>query len=445
MSRSHVPFLVLLVVGSALRLFAVATALLGPLGSGPDVDHGVLLLLMTLQHAAGVAVAVGIYLVLVRWGVWHWLAALAAAPALLDGRALMSEHVVSAGPGRPPGHVPRRRGPLLAGPTRAGPGPGPGRLPARGPGRRRARRPRGVAVRRPARPRPGHGLAQPRDLRRVGPGARRPAPAGAPGRPRGRRRGGTCPPVAAAAPGPARRGRAAGRRPRCPLLARARVARRGAGAGLVAGGRGPRADRAPARAPRPGHGDGHRGRRRPGRPRGLRPAPRLAVVRPGRGGDRGLQRGRRAARRRRADARPGLRAGLRRPRRGRRQHRRHRGGARGHAGLRRRVPRQPRPGCRPAARLPAGARARRATTSSRPTPTGSTTWRTSRRSSRRCSTAAPTSSPGPAMLGPPAHPRPGPPRSASTSSPGWPAPSSGGVSPTRRSGCGRCGPRSPRR
>ena len=122
-------------------------------------------------------------------------------------------------------------------------------------------------------------------------------------RPRGRRRGGTRPRVAAAAPGPGHRGRAGRRRPRRPVLARARVARRGPGAGLVAGGRRARAHRAPARAPRPGHDDGHRGRRRPRGARGLRPAPRRAVVRPGRGGDRGVQRGRRAARRHRADAR----------------------------------------------------------------------------------------------------------------------------------------------
>ena len=93
--RAHAPFLVLLVAGSVLRLVAVATSPLATPGRERVLDPGVHLL-VTLQHGTGIAIAAGVYLVLVRWGAWRWLAAVAAAPALLDGRVLAAEHAVDA-------------------------------------------------------------------------------------------------------------------------------------------------------------------------------------------------------------------------------------------------------------------------------------------------------------------------------------------------------------
>ncbi len=46
------------------------------------------------QHVCGVAAAAAAYVLLIRWGVWRWLAALAAVPAMLDARVITSEHLV---------------------------------------------------------------------------------------------------------------------------------------------------------------------------------------------------------------------------------------------------------------------------------------------------------------------------------------------------------------
>ncbi len=48
----------------------------------------------SLQHLLGLATGVLLYVLLLRWGVWRWLAALAAVPALLDPYELASEHMV---------------------------------------------------------------------------------------------------------------------------------------------------------------------------------------------------------------------------------------------------------------------------------------------------------------------------------------------------------------
>ena len=47
-----------------------------------------------LQHALGVAIAVGLYVLMLRLGVNRWLAALAAAPVLLDAYQLVAEQTI---------------------------------------------------------------------------------------------------------------------------------------------------------------------------------------------------------------------------------------------------------------------------------------------------------------------------------------------------------------
>ena len=49
---------------------------------------------MVVQHLLGLAMAVVIYVVLRRRGVWRWLAALATAPVLLDAYQLQIEHII---------------------------------------------------------------------------------------------------------------------------------------------------------------------------------------------------------------------------------------------------------------------------------------------------------------------------------------------------------------
>ncbi len=55
---------------------------------------GPLSMAVGLQHVGGVAVAIALYLLLLRWGVWRWLAAVATAPALLDMRVVTAEHLL---------------------------------------------------------------------------------------------------------------------------------------------------------------------------------------------------------------------------------------------------------------------------------------------------------------------------------------------------------------
>jgi hypothetical protein len=47
-----------------------------------------------LQHALGIAIAVGLYVLMLRLGVNRWLAALATAPVLLDGYQLVAEQTI---------------------------------------------------------------------------------------------------------------------------------------------------------------------------------------------------------------------------------------------------------------------------------------------------------------------------------------------------------------
>jgi len=47
-----------------------------------------------VQHLLGLAMAVALYAVLLRRGVWRWLAALAAAPVLLDAYQLQMEQMI---------------------------------------------------------------------------------------------------------------------------------------------------------------------------------------------------------------------------------------------------------------------------------------------------------------------------------------------------------------
>jgi hypothetical protein len=78
---------VVLVVGLALR---VAILVAGGASGAPPLAAAV-------RHLAGIAVAVGAYVVLRRWGVWPWLAVLAVLPAHWDGRVLAAEQSGGAG------------------------------------------------------------------------------------------------------------------------------------------------------------------------------------------------------------------------------------------------------------------------------------------------------------------------------------------------------------
>jgi hypothetical protein len=47
-----------------------------------------------IQHVLGIAMATALYLLMIRRGVWHWLAAVAAAPVLLDAYQLNAEQTI---------------------------------------------------------------------------------------------------------------------------------------------------------------------------------------------------------------------------------------------------------------------------------------------------------------------------------------------------------------
>ena len=49
---------------------------------------------VAIQHLVGVAIAIALYVLLLRWGAWRWLSALATAPALLDMRVVTAEHLL---------------------------------------------------------------------------------------------------------------------------------------------------------------------------------------------------------------------------------------------------------------------------------------------------------------------------------------------------------------
>jgi hypothetical protein len=119
--RDHRPFLVLLVAGAALRVVVQLSfppafvfsdgpgylALVDDLtpSSYRPVGYGVLLealswvtrdvwMVAVVQHLLGLAVAVLAYVLLRRWGVGRWVAALATVPVLFDGMQLVLEHSV---------------------------------------------------------------------------------------------------------------------------------------------------------------------------------------------------------------------------------------------------------------------------------------------------------------------------------------------------------------
>ena len=94
--REHALFAVLLSAGIVVRL-AMAVSL-QPVLERPDAGTAAADVVVDLQHLAGLLAACGGYAVAVRWGVWRWLAAAAAAPALLDGRVLAGEQVVGTAP-----------------------------------------------------------------------------------------------------------------------------------------------------------------------------------------------------------------------------------------------------------------------------------------------------------------------------------------------------------
>ena len=114
--RRHWPAVVLLAAGAALRILAVFAYrpalfyidtpryLLGeapgmdPLGYGGVLRAilavGNLDVVVVIQHLLGLAMAVVIYLLLLRRGAGRWLAALAIAPVLLDGYQVQIEQVL---------------------------------------------------------------------------------------------------------------------------------------------------------------------------------------------------------------------------------------------------------------------------------------------------------------------------------------------------------------
>jgi hypothetical protein len=120
--RRHAVFLLLLAAGTGLRVL-VGWAFSGGLlvsesishlvfvGSGtPSTTHpdgyGILELtplswltsaprtVTTVQHLLGLGAAIALYMLLLRWGVWRWLAAVGTTPLLLDPYVVASEHLI---------------------------------------------------------------------------------------------------------------------------------------------------------------------------------------------------------------------------------------------------------------------------------------------------------------------------------------------------------------
>src|SRR5262245_25550142 len=56
------------------------------------LTHQSMLAVAVMQHLAGLAAALIVYVVCVRWGVWKWLAVAAAAVPALDARVIVAEH-----------------------------------------------------------------------------------------------------------------------------------------------------------------------------------------------------------------------------------------------------------------------------------------------------------------------------------------------------------------
>jgi hypothetical protein len=91
----HGLFMTVLMVGVLVRL-ASTYAFRPASGSGASaVSLEGLSTSVALQHLAGLLTGAVVYLVMLRWGVWRWLAALAAVPVLLGGRVVSLEAVGS--------------------------------------------------------------------------------------------------------------------------------------------------------------------------------------------------------------------------------------------------------------------------------------------------------------------------------------------------------------
>lgn len=88
--EDHRVFVVLLVLGVAVRVLMLLA--FHPTGRGGDA----VVALVGLQQLAGLITATAVYVVVLRWGAWRWLAAVAAAPALFDDRVLRGEQSVGA-------------------------------------------------------------------------------------------------------------------------------------------------------------------------------------------------------------------------------------------------------------------------------------------------------------------------------------------------------------
>jgi glycosyl transferase family 2 len=73
----HVPFAAVLLAGVAYRVLAGPAPHSGPVPAA--------------AHAAALLTGAAVYVLLLRWGVWRWLAALATVPVLLDPRMVSGE------------------------------------------------------------------------------------------------------------------------------------------------------------------------------------------------------------------------------------------------------------------------------------------------------------------------------------------------------------------
>ncbi len=95
----HAVFLVVLLAGTALRI--LAQLVLSP--ALPAAESDSYLRWFTdasgsgsaLRHLLGIATGIAVYALLLRWGVWRWLAAVAAVPALWDSYLLATENLAS--------------------------------------------------------------------------------------------------------------------------------------------------------------------------------------------------------------------------------------------------------------------------------------------------------------------------------------------------------------
>lgn len=118
--RRHAIFLTFLLVGTARRIFqglplsppsivgelgshlySVTTWTLGAAHSGGDGvlaplswSTGALAAVVAVHHLLGLATGIIVYVLLLRWGVWRWLAALATVAVLVEPDELAGEHLV---------------------------------------------------------------------------------------------------------------------------------------------------------------------------------------------------------------------------------------------------------------------------------------------------------------------------------------------------------------